>query len=497
MDPGVDRSVTTTVEKPVTDVHTTAGKAQQSHGAQAYRMLIAVAAGALIWLVPTPQGLEPRAWHLLEIFVGTVVAIVARPLPMGAIALIGITVILISGTLEVEEVLSGFGNPTVWLVVCAFLLAGTFIRTGLGARIAYHFTALFGHRTLGLSYSLAATDLVLAPFIPSHTARTGGAVFPILQSIARSSFGPADSPTARSTGGFLAIATYQASVSTSAIFLTAMAGNPLATEFARQQGVSVSWGLWLMAAIVPGLVSFIAVPLVIYSLYPPAIRQTPEARAFAREKLEALGPMKREERILIAIFVLLLIAWSLAGVLRIENAVAALGAVSLLLLTGVMRWEHVASEHEAWTTFVWFAALLMMATELGALGVPRWFGNTVTAAVGDVNWVMGFIGLSLAYFYSHYFFASNTAHVSAMYAPFLAIALGLGTPPLVAALTLAFFSNLFACLTHYGAATAPIFFAAGYVPVGKWWKIGFIVSLVNIPIWLIIGGLWWKVLGLW
>jgi DASS family divalent anion:Na+ symporter len=425
------------------------------------------------------------------------VGIIARPLPMGAVAMIGITITLLTGTLEMEQVLEGFSNDTVWLVVCAFLLAGTFIRTGLGTRAAYFFMSLFGHRTLGLSYSLAATDLILAPFIPSHTARSGGAVFPILRSLARSSFGPADDADVRRTAAFLTISTYQATVVTCAMFLTAMAGNPLAASLAGQQGVSITWSSWLRASIVPGLVSLIVVPLVVYVVYPPAIRHTPEARSLARKELAALGPMRRDEWILLIVFAALLATWAFSGMLGIQNTAAALAAIAVLLITGVLLWEHVAREHEAWTTFVWFAALLMMATELGRLGVPKWFGGIVSGAIGDVNWVVGFFGLILAYFYSHYFFASNTAHISAMYAAFLAVAIGIGAPPVFAALTLAFFSNLFASLTHYGAAAAPIFFTAGYVSIGTWWKVGFLLSLVNISIWVLIGGAWWKLLGLW
>jgi DASS family divalent anion:Na+ symporter len=465
-------------------------------GADVWRLVAILAAGLVIWMIPVPRGLERQAWHLLAIFVATVAGIIARPLPMGAIALMGLTVTLLTGTLETEQVLEGFGNATVWLVVCAFLLAGAFIRTGLGPRIAYLFLSALGHRALGLSYSLAATDLVLAPFIPSHTARSGGAIFPILQSVARS-FGPADNPDARRTAGFVTMATYQASISTSAMFLTSMAGNPLAAEFAGQQGISITWGLWLAAAIVPGLVSLIVVPLVIHVAYPPPIRHTPGARAEARARLAGLGPLRREERILLVTFSALLIVWAFSGRLGIDNTAAAFGAIVVLLLTRVLLWEQVAREHEAWNTFVWFAVLIMMASELGRLGVPKWFAGAVAAGIGDVHWAVGFSGLGLAYFYSHYLFASNTAHISAMYAAFLAIALTLGTPPFVAALTLAFFSNIFAGLTHYSAATAPIFFASGYVSAAGWWRTGFLVSLVNIPIWLLLGGLWWKVLGLW
>jgi divalent anion:Na+ symporter, DASS family len=466
-------------------------------GARPGGLLVAVACGLLVWAVPPPEGIEPHGWQLLAIFVATVVGIIARPLPMAAVAIIGMAAAVFTGTLEMEEVLDGFSRDVVWLVVAAFLFAGTFIRTGLGRRVAYLFLALVGHRTIGLSYSLAATDLVLAPFVPSHTARSGGVVFPVLQSVARSVLTARDDPGPRQTAGFLTAATYQCTCVTSAMFLTAMAGNPLAAELASQQGVRITWGLWALAALVPGVISLLLVPLVVAVVHPPAVRHTPNAREEARRELAALGPMRRDERLLIVVFGVLLVAWSFGPSVGVSSTAAAFGAIAVLLLTGVLLWDHIASEHEAWTTFVWFSVLLMMASELGRFGIPGWFGSVVAGATGDTGWVAGFLILSLAYFYSHYVFASNTAHIAAMYAPFLIVAIALGTPPLLAALVLGFFSNLFASLTHYAAACAPIYFGAGYVPVHTWWKIGLLVSLVNISIWLLIGGLWWKVLGIW
>jgi DASS family divalent anion:Na+ symporter len=276
-----------------------------------------------------------------------------------------------------------------------------------------------------------------------------------------------------------------------------MAGNPLAAEFAAQQGIAITWSSWFTAAVVPGLISLIVIPFVIHTLYPPTIRHTPEARSDARSKLTEMGPLRREERILVATFAALVLAWAFSERLGIDNTAAAFGAIAVLLLTRVLLWEQVAREHEAWNTFVWFAVLVMMASALARLGVPRWFADAVRSGVGDVHWATGFLVISLAYFYSHYLFASNTAHITGMYAAFLAIALALGTPPLLAAFTLGFFSNLFAGLTHYSAATAPIFFSGGYVSAGVWWRTGFLVSLVNIPIWLVLGGIWWKLIGVW
>jgi DASS family divalent anion:Na+ symporter len=111
--------------------------------------------------------------------------------------------------------------------------------------------------------------------------------------------------------------------------------------------------------------------------------------------------------------------------------------------------------------------------------------------------VTAFLILCLVYFYSHYFFASNTAHVSAMYLPFLTVAISVNTPPMLAALVLGFFSNLIGGITHYGTGPAPVLFGSGYVAMKDWWTIGALISVVNIAVWIGIGGLWWKTIGLW
>jgi divalent anion:Na+ symporter, DASS family len=239
------------------------------------RWLIPIGIGAIIWFLPPPEGVEQAAWHLLAIFVATIVGIIAKPLPMGAVAMLGIMMTAMTNTLSVGDALSGFGNTTIWLIVIAFFISRGFIKTGLGARIAYLFMAVLGKKSLGLSYGLVASDLVLAPAIPSNTARAGGVVFPILVSIAKAYGSNADDGTARKLGAFLTKAAFQGTIITSAMFLTAMAANPLAAELAADQGVEITWTGWATAALVPGIVSLILVPLLIYKIYPPEITETP------------------------------------------------------------------------------------------------------------------------------------------------------------------------------------------------------------------------------
>jgi divalent anion:Na+ symporter, DASS family len=353
----------------------------------------------------------------------------------------------------------------------------------------------FGRTTVGLGYSIVAADLVLAPLIPSNTARAGGVIFPILQSLTRVI---APEPVAHArTRAFLTLTAYNGTVVTSAMFITAMVANPLIVQLAADQRVPISWNLWALAASVPGAVSLLVVPVFIYWLCARGSAATGDAPQAAAAALARLGPVKRSERIMAAVSIVLLGAWIGGSSVGLDTTAAALIAVAALLLTGVLGWDDLVRDHEAWNTFIWFASLVTMATYLGQFGLTAWFTDEVKSMFTGIGWIAGFLGVVFVYFYSHYFFASITAHVSAMYAPFLAVALALGTPPFLAALALGFSSNLFASLTHYGTAPAPILFGSGHVPLGMWWRVGLLVSIVNIAIWIGVGIVWWRALGLW
>jgi DASS family divalent anion:Na+ symporter len=454
-------------------------------------------AGAAVWLIPAPPGVTAQAWGLLAVFVATIVGLMAKPLPMGAVALCAVVACAASGLLTVEEALDAFDHKTIWLIVLAFLISRGFIKTRLGERIAYLLMSLLGKKTLGLAYGLSATDLVLAPAMPSNTARAGGVVYPLVLAVSEAYGSKPDAPTRRRIGTFLMLNSFQATVITSAMFLTAMAANPLAQQFAADAGVPFTWTDWALAACVPGLLSLLVVPLVLYLLHPPEIRDTPAAAELARDKLRALGPMSAAEWVMLGVFFLLLGLWIFGPYLGMDATVAALVGLAVLLLSGALTWDDVLGERGAWDALVWFSALVMMADGLNRLGLIGWFSRGVGAQVAGVPWTVAFPVLVLIYYYSHYLFASNTAHVTAMYASFLAVALVAGAPPLLAALVLGFASNLFSSTTHYGTGPAAVFFGAGYVPVGTWWAVGAVISVVHLLIWGVVGALWWKAVGIW
>ncbi len=461
-------------------------------------LLITAMVGVDLWVIPPPTGVGVQAWHLFAIFVATIVGFVLKPLPMGSVAVMGIAVTALTNTLGIKEALSGFGNTVIWLIVIAFFISRGFIKTGLGERIAYLFVRRFGKRTLSLSYSLLFCDLLLSPAIPSNTARAGGIIFPIIRSLSETFGSRVEDGTERRIGSFLTIVGFQGDLITSAMFMTAMAANPLSAKLARDvAGVNITWTGWALAAAVPGVVSLLFVPWLLYRLYPPEIRETEGAATLAAQRLKAMGPVKRTEKFMLLVFAIVLVLWIFGGRWNIDPTTTAFVGLAVLLLTQVLTWEDVKKEQGAWDTLAWFAAVVMMAGYLDKLGLVPWFGQWIKHSVHGLPWIPSSVILLLVYFYSHYFFASNTAHISAMFVAFLVVMVSAGAPPMLAALLLAFFSNLFAATTHYGSGASPVFFGAGYVTQARWWTLGLVVSVVDIVIWLGIGGAWWKVLGLW
>jgi divalent anion:Na+ symporter, DASS family len=461
------------------------------------RAAIPVGIGLVLWFLPVPVGLTVQAWHIFALMVAIIAGFILAPLPIGAVAFIGLTVAILTQTLKVNEALGGFASSSIWLIVAAFFFSRGFIKTGLGRRIAYLILRTIGDSTLKVAYAFTLSGLVVAPATPSSTARAGGVIYPILRSVI-SVLGSEPGATSRRAGAFLIMSYYQVDGVLSALFMTAMTGNPLATELAMKTvGIEISWGMWTLAALVPGIIGMITVPYFVYRIYPPEMKHCPEIKAMAREELRTLGSITRPEVVLLGVFVLALLLWCTGPVTKLDPTVVGLIAVSIMLIGKVLDWKDVLTETGAWDTLIWMGVLVGLAGQLSSKGFIPWFATTVSATMTGLGWPMALGLLMVLYIYSQYGFASMTAHVAAMYAAFLAVAVGLGAPGYLSALLLAYSGCLCYSLTHYSAGPGPIFYGAGFVDLPTWWRIGFLTSILHIVTWAGAGPFWWKFLGLW
>lgn len=452
---------------------------------------------ALLWPMPTPEGLSVQAYHMFLLFLATIIAAILRPMPMGAVSLLGLLGCLITKTISIEDGLAAFGQKTVWLVVFAFLVSKGFAKTGLGKRIAYIFLGKFGKSSMGLGYSLVFTDFLFAPFVPSNTARGGGILFPIVQSICNEVGSRVEDKTQHKMGSFLMALSFQANTLTSALFLTSMAANPLILNIVldfKLTSWNPTWMNWFLLAIVPGIINLLLLPQVVFRLQKPSMDKTPQIIPFAKEKLRQMGPMSYSEKVMGITFIILLFLWILGSNFGIDATTATLVGLVILLVTDVLTWEDILSEKSAYDSMIWLAILLTMASALNSLGGIAWFSHTMKTSLMGVPPLLGISLLALLYYFSHYLFASMTAHISSLFAAFVAVALTLFPNNPMAVWPFIISSNLCGGLTHYGTGSAPVFYGANYLSLKEWWRVGFFVAIFNICLWVIVGLPWWKFL---
>ncbi|TYK29926.1 dicarboxylate transporter 2.1 [Cucumis melo var. makuwa] len=512
-------------------------------GAKPIPFLISIAIGLIVrFAVPKPVEVSAQAWQLLSIFLSTIAGLVLSPLPVGAWAFLGLTVTVVTKTLTFAAAFNAFTSEVIWLIVISFFFARGFVKTGLGDRIATYFVKWMGKSTLGLSYGLTISEALIAPAMPSTTARAGGVFLPIIKSLSLAADSKPNHPSSRKIGAYLIQSQFQCAGNSSALFLTAAAQNLLCLKLAEELGVQISspWLTWAKFACAPAIIGILVTPAILYKLFPPETKDTPEAPAMATRKLEAMGPVTKNEWIMVGtmliavslwiaggIFIALSVPCPLSGIkpfsheipdltrfhppvgtklclstfreaLKIPSVVAAMIGLSILLTLGVLNWDDCLSEKSAWDTLAWFAVLVGMAGQLTSLGLVGWMSNCVASLLKSLSlsWPAAFAILQASYFFVHYLFASQTGHVGALYSAFLAMHLAAKVPGVLAALALAYNTNLFGALTHYSSGQAAVYYGAGYVDLPDVFKIGFVMALINGFIWTVVGCIWWKILGL-
>lgn len=473
-----------------------------------WQALSPVAVALIIALIPVPAGLAPHAWYFFAIFAGVIVGLVVEPFPGPAISLFGVTLatVLAPWVLYSPEdiarpgfnavnaaltwALSGFANSTVWLIFGAFMFALGYEKTGLGRRIALLLVRAMGRRTLTLGYAVTVADTLLAPFTPSTTARSAGTIFPVIRNLPPLYDSKPNDPSARKIGSYLMWTALAATCINSSMFLTAMAPNLLAVEIVKKTAkLDISWMDWLTAFAPVGVILLVSLPLLVYVLYPPTIKEGSEVPAWADEELRTMGGLSRRE-IILAVLVLLALAMWIFGGDFVNATTAALIVVSLMVLTRIVSWDDILSNKQAWSTLVWFATLIALADGLNRTGFVHWFAESVSAHMGGFSPTIAMVVLVCVYFFSHYLFASITAHTTAMLPVMLAVGGAIpGMPMLALSQMLVLSGGIMSVLTPYAGGPNPVYYGSGYLPTKDFWLLGAIFGAIFFGLWLAIGTL--------
>lgn len=458
-----------------------------------WKAVVPILAGAVLLLLPIPEGLQPNAWYYFALFVAVVIALILEPIPAAAVGLIGVTAATVSLLVmpkpadAIKWALSGFQDGTVWLIFVAFMFALGYEKTGLGRRVALNLVNLLGKKTLGLGYAVALADLVLAPFTPSNTARSGGTIFPVIKNIPPL-YGSEPGPSARKIGSYIMWTAFATTCLTSSMFLTGLAPNLLALSLVKQTAkIDITWTEWFMGMLPVGALLFIFLPLIVYKIYPPEIKSSADVPVWAAGELKKMGRITIKEISMAVLALLALGLWIFGGDF-INATTVALLVLSLMVIARIVEWDDVLAHKQAWNVLVWFATLVTMADGLNKVGFLKWFAGGAAGAMGGFPVMTIVVMLTVVYFVVHYMFASLTAHTTALLPVLLTAAIAVPEMPVkLIALLFCYTLGLMGIISPYATGPSPIYYGSGYISRKEFWTLGLIFGAIYLAVLLVIG----------
>lgn len=445
--------------------------------------------GVGLWLTPVPAGLTAPAWHLFAVFVSAISSVLAGSFPLLTSTLIAVAAAVLTGTVSPVKAFAGFANASVLLVVTAFLVAHAVVKSGLGQRISLFMVSLFGRSSLGLAYSIVITDALIAPAFPSNTAR-GGVLYPIVLSVAQGSGSRPEDEEGRRLGGYLMFCGMASLAVSSALWMTATSSNPIGIQVVREFGVQIGFGSWLLAASVPALTALLLLPRVVAWIFPPGVGKTPDAPLAARKALAALGPLTRDEWITAVVFAVMVSGWVLADALQLNVTSIAFAGLGVLLMTNVLTLGDIELHGDTLETFLWLAVLFALSGQLNELGFMGYAGQRLASYMGGFSWPMLYVVLITLYVLIHYLFVGQTSQVLALVGVFVDVGVRGGVPAPLMAFALLFASSYFSVITPQGGSQNVIFVGSGYLKQAELYRLGLLVTLFFLAVFLVIGTAW-------
>lgn len=464
-----------------------------------FSILIPAVLAFAISQFPVPDGLPPYSWNYFSLFIGVIIALILEPLPGSVVGLLAIVIVAVfssvflfspeqlytpgfNSTLNAFHwAVSGFSNDTVWLIFSAFMFALGYKKTGLGKRISLWLVRLMGERTLTLGYAISFADLILAPFTPSNTARSAGTIYPVIRNLPSLYGSYPHDESSRKIGAYLMWTSISATCVTSSFFLSALAPNLLSVALIEQQtGVAITWKDWFVSLLPVSVILWCVTPLLGYFIYPPTVKKNAQVPVWAKEQLSQMGRLTLHEIILIVLVIVALNLWVGCSDF-IDPAIASLVIISLMILTNTISWDDVISNKCAWDTFFWFSTLVALASGLSEVGFVHWAGDKIATSLSGLSEEFTILTLVVLYFTLHYFFASGTAHVTALLPLMIAIVDQMHDINIFAfSLLLCGTQGIMGIITPYATGPSPIYYGSGYISTSEYWRLGFIFGITYL-----------------
>lgn len=448
---------------------------------------------AVLLLLPPPAGLSPDAWAVAAVTALMVVWWITEALPVAATALLPIVAFPLLGVAKIADATAPYAHPLIFLFLGGFLIAKAVERWNLHRRLALSILRIVGSSPARLIAGFMAATALLSMWL-SNTATTIMMVPIALAVVGLLQRNGKDEATKEGDGFALALLlgiAYAASLGGLGTLIGTPPNALLAAFLAERHGITIGFAQWMLlgvplAALLLGLTWLLLTRLA----FRIDRRPIPGAAETLAAQLAALGPLRREERLVALVFLAVALLWVLRplldgwlpGLQLSDTGIALLGGLGLFVIPVdarrgrfLMDWQ--AAKELPWGVLLLFGGGLSLASAIQASGLAAWIGDVLAGCSG---WpVLGLILLITAIVVFLTEVTSNTATASV----FIPIAATLGAcisaDPTIFAIPVALAAS---CAFMMPVATPPnaIVYASGQIRIPQMAKAGFLLNLLCI-----------------
>ncbi len=450
----------------------------------------------LLLMAPLPEGLSPSALRVAAVAALMATWWVTEAIPIPATALLPIALFPTLGVMKSSAVTGAYGNHLIYLFMGGFLIAVTMERWNLHRRIALLTITLVGvsPRRIILGFMLATA--VLSMWI-SNTATTmmmvpiGLAVIGQATTMLSARDEAIDVRPGHFTFGtalMLGIA-YSASIGGVATLIGTPPNAILAGVVETTYGQSISFADWLafglpLAAVFMG---FTWVYLTRF-VYRGEIGRLPGGRELIAQQLQALGPMSRQERWVLGVFITVALAWITRGFLPFESlrlvhdsTIAIAGGVALFLIPSDLRrgeflLDWATAVKIPWDIILLFGGGFALAQGFQDSGLTEWLANRLVVLQGAHIVVLILVVAMLVIFLTEV--TSNTATATLLLPVMAAFAEALQVHPYGLMVTVAVAAS-FAFMMPVATPPNAIVFGSRYVSIPQMAKAGLWMNIAG------------------
>ena len=474
---------------------------------------------AIIWLMPTPDGLSVAGWRAVGILAFAVIVWVSEAVsyPVSALMIAGLIAMglgfapapdAIEGAADigtsagVRQAMSGLATPANTLVLMALFLAAAMQATSLHKRLALWVLRLVGESTNAVLIGAILVATILAFFVPSATARAG-AVIPILLGMV-AAFGL---PKESRLGALMVITAVHAVSIWNVGIKTAAAQNLVAVGFIQEAfGEDVSWARWFVIAAPWSILMCILLFFVMKAIIKPEVNTIEGGREVVENQLAEMGPVTANEKKLMAVAAALLFFWSTEDIKfpgtdwvihPIDSTTITLIAIAILLTPtiGVFSWKT-AEPMINWGTVLVFGIGISLGTVLLQSGGASWLSDSTFGRIGldEYPLVATIAIVAIFNIIVHLGFASATSLASALIPVFIALAatLGLGQDQSIGFVLIQQFVVSFGFLLPISSPQGMLAYGTGTFQIKQYFKAGVPLTVVGYLLILLFSATYWQ-----